>query len=59
MKPKFELVDPKIRENLSCAICGTTKSVKYKWISRNQKPIYLCNKCVTHTFLQTDLIKEE
>lgn len=50
MKPNFELIDPKIRENCSCAICGTTKSVKYKWISPNQKPIYLCNKCVARAY---------
>ena len=61
MKPKFELIDPKIRENCSCAICRTTKSVKYKWISRNQKPIYLCNNCVARAYSETDLdlIEEE
>lgn len=41
----MELVDINLRHNLTCANCGTNKSVKYRHVI-NGETKYFCNKCI-------------
>ena len=44
-QPRMELVDLKLRENLTCCHCGTNLSVKYRrYVNGEAK--YFCNKCI-------------